>query len=104
MRSLQRRELGSIDPKSQVCSLAHESSSQRSENLDLKNSFFRPLKSETSQKPIYMNLALKTIGKCSARGISDILGEEEKYCIEREDPADQRRVDIPTTFFDSGMQ
>ena len=47
---------------------------------------------------------LKTIGKCSARGISDILGEEEKYCIEREDPADQRIVDIPTTFFDSGMQ
>ena len=33
-------------------------SSQRSENSDLKNSFFRPLKSETSQKSIYINLAI----------------------------------------------
>ena len=38
-RSLQSRKLGSIDPKSQFCSLAHELSSKRSENLDLKNSF-----------------------------------------------------------------
>ena len=39
------QKIGSVDPKSQVCSLAHELSFDRSEKPDLKNSFFRPLKS-----------------------------------------------------------